>query len=528
MRRNFVILVLCLAAGVVTACTPEMVVETPAIPTAGVRFINAVPDMDMVDFRFVDIVESNAHWNQEFRNNPSVSGGVTASADVQYKAARAGERHFRIFMSGSSTLLKDTVVTLEAGTNYTVILWGYSNPSGPDRPAGAQAMRVDVIDESVDVPDNQVALRVINASSEAIDASYYPDGDDAPGSVLALNVAPMTFSNHVNTTPGEIRYNLRPAGNPSLAFVDGLALLGTAAITGPPGPIDARPGTTVGGSAVTAIFFDEPVPGTPTEDLATSTGFQISTGSTINLHATATGYSRSSGSFITNGFFLGQEITVSGFTNPENNGTSVITRLRDAPGTDETELSATATGYARADGSFLDDGFEVDDVVFASGFDEDANNGRSVVTNVTDTDLTVTKAGGTVVEAADDDREIAGNATITVSKTGGTVVEAGTTGETALGATTVGYTRTTGSFVDDGFAVGQSVNAEGFDEAANNGASVVTAVTDLLLTVTKDGGTVLEAEAADREISNADSRSVRAPRRWSLIWDRRPPRPPGV
>ena len=448
MRRNFVILVLCLAAGVVTACTPEMVVETPAIPTAGVRFINAVPDMDMVDFRFVDIVESNAHWNQEFRNNPSVSGGVTASADVQYKAARAGERHFRIFMSGSSTLLKDTVVTLEAGTNYTVILWGYSNPSGPNRPAGAQAMRVDVIGESVDVPDNQVALRVINASSEAIDASYYPDGDDAPGSVLALNVAPMTFSSHVNTTPGEIRYNLRPAGNPSLALGDGLALVGTAAITGPPGPFDARPGTTVGGSAVTAIFFDEPVPGTPTEDLATSTGFQISTGSTINLHATATGYARSSGSFITNGFFLGQEITVSGFTNPENNGTSVITGI---------------TG-----------------------------------------------------------------STLTVTKVGGTVVEAGTTGETALGATTVGYTRTTGSFVDDGFAVGQEVNAEGFDEAANNGASVVTAVTDLLLTVTKDGGTVLEAEAADREISNADSRSVRAPRRWSLVWDRRPPRPPGV
>jgi len=60
MRRLFLLSTLVIAAGVVSACSPEDVVDSPVGPTAGVRFINAVPDSAGnfgLDFRFVDFVE---------------------------------------------------------------------------------------------------------------------------------------------------------------------------------------------------------------------------------------------------------------------------------------------------------------------------------------------------------------------------------------------------------------------------------------------------------------------------------------
>jgi hypothetical protein len=103
MRRIFKTSVICLAAGVVIACRPDEVIQTENIPTAGVRFINAVPDTMPLDFRFVDLVESNAHFRIAFRNAPVTSGtgaaAVTASTQVQYKNARAGSRQYRIFLN---------------------------------------------------------------------------------------------------------------------------------------------------------------------------------------------------------------------------------------------------------------------------------------------------------------------------------------------------------------------------------------------------------------------------------------------
>lgn len=63
-------------------------------------------------------------------------------------------------------------------------------------------------------------------------------------------------------------------------------------------------------------------------------------------------------------------------------------------------LSATATGYARAVGDFTLDGFQPGQVVLASGFGNAANNGVSTITNITALTLTVTKTPTTVVEAA--------------------------------------------------------------------------------------------------------------------------------
>jgi hypothetical protein len=520
MRRIFQLSMLYVAAGVVSACSPEEIIETDEIPTAGVRFINAVPDTGAMDFRFVDIPENSAHWNIAFRNNPATSGGVTASTLVQYKPTQAGQRHFRIFMNGTtaavaSTVVKDTVVTLEAGKNYTALLWG--NARG-----GANPMRLTFYEETVADPGTQVALRVINATEGAIDASFYPSSGAPPGTAIATNLPPLTRSDHVLAAPDRYRYNVRSAGATSPIIMDALAIAGEAATTGGAGPFDALPGTNVAGSAVTAIIFPIPVGLAPR--------FPITTGSSSALSATSTGYARQAGSFVADGFFVGQEITVSGYVNPANNGTAIVTALGEPATTGSATLSATATGYARTTGSFVTDGFRVGHQVTASGFGNATNNGRSVVTAVTATALTVTKTGGTVAEAAAAGRTITGDATMSVSKAGGTVLEAGTTGPISLAATATGYTRTNGSFVEEGFVVGQTIGVTGFGTQANNGLAVITAVTPTALTVTKQGGPVAEAAGNNRTISNADLRRMNGVlgRMWSFIWDRRPARPSGI
>ncbi len=68
--------------------------------------------------------------------------------------------------------------------------------------------------------------------------------------------------------------------------------------------------------------------------------------------------------------------------------------------TGSTTLSAVAGGYARTTGSFITDGFYPGMSVTASGFTSAANNGSSTVTAVTATSLTVTKTPAPVVEAA--------------------------------------------------------------------------------------------------------------------------------
>lgn len=66
--------------------------------------------------------------------------------------------------------------------------------------------------------------------------------------------------------------------------------------------------------------------------------------------------------------------------------------------TGSTSLSATTTGYARAAGSFVTDGFQVGMELLAAGFSEATNNGYSVIEAVTAGALRI--SGGRTVEVA--------------------------------------------------------------------------------------------------------------------------------
>jgi hypothetical protein len=256
------------AAVVLGACKPEEVILTPVGPTAGIRFINALPDSAGaygLDFRFVDIVENSSAFRVAFRNNPVTTGGIVGSSATQYRAAKAGSRHFVIFLDDTiqaiaQTKLKDSTVTLEDGKNYTAILWGEARAGG---------MKLSIFEENVPDPGaGKVGLRVVNAGPTAIDVRTYPTGGTAPATATWAGVAPYSASTFVSADTGSIRYNVRTAGTATNLFADMTALLGAVSFStaGPAGKLDieAIPGTRVAGSAVSLVVFPRSTAGART------------------------------------------------------------------------------------------------------------------------------------------------------------------------------------------------------------------------------------------------------------------------
>lgn len=269
MRRILQLTMVCAAMGVAGACSPDKTIATENIPTAGVRFINAVPDTGAafgLDFRFIDLPESNSQFRVTFRNTPTASGGVTGSTQIQYKNARAGARHFRIFLDDTiqtiaQTVLKDSTINIEAGKLYTVLLWGRARSTGADK------MQLKVIEENVADPATQVALRVINATGNPVDVRHYVATGTLPANPTWANVPAYGISTYVTAAPAQIRYNVQPAGGGTALFADGLALIGNPNGTQVGGctvgvDCEGAPGTTVAGSAITAIIFPPSVAGT--------------------------------------------------------------------------------------------------------------------------------------------------------------------------------------------------------------------------------------------------------------------------
>jgi hypothetical protein len=312
MRRTIQLSVACLAAGVVSACSGrDAVTDTGVAPTGGVRFINAIPDTAGsagLDFRFVDLVENNAHYAIPFRNTISTSGGIPASTQIQFKATAAGDRHYRIFLDDSlpsvaqtrlgcptvfaatDRCIGDSTMKVEADHRYTALLWG--NARG-----GANPMKLTIIDETCD-PGNQIGLRVINAGFTAIDVRVYQNvavasggtttnTGTAPATPTWANVPPMSVSTCINfpptaptttasgkTTTTTYRFNVQPAGGGTALFTDAAALIGVANGQQANGCLvgtdcDATPGTSAAGSALTGVVFPRSVAGSKAAQFST-------------------------------------------------------------------------------------------------------------------------------------------------------------------------------------------------------------------------------------------------------------------
>ena len=290
MRRFVKLSLVCVAAGASACSSPDLVVPTENLPYAGVRFINAVPDSSGafgMDFRFIDIVESNAHFRIAFRNNPGTANGSVAT-QIQYKGAREGSRRFRIFLddtlqSIATTIVKDTTVNLVSGHNYTALMQG----NGRSAPTAADAMRLSFWDEDVAAPAaGRIALRVINTTSNAIDVWAYT-GATAPVAATWTAVPAYGKSAYVEVDSGTYSYQVRNAGVGTNLFTTTTVPIGQVATcsgqpssaytaTNPSGcpanqptDIEPLPGTKVAGTALSGIVFPRSVAGSRAPNFTT-------------------------------------------------------------------------------------------------------------------------------------------------------------------------------------------------------------------------------------------------------------------
>ena len=318
--------VVCAAALGVVACDDAgtEVILAPDEPLAHTRFVNVVPDTGGQDWRFVDDIENSpVGLNVQFR-------GFTP-----YQATTPGARPLRVFPTTSdihvtSTRLIDTTLTFEAGQYYTIVHMGLA------RPGGAVENRVVLLQD--DAPDaitaGNFALRAMHLGTGWGDIDVYGATSTSaayPGSELFTDVSFQSVTNYREVAVGGLALRALPVGEVTSLR----SLANTVAQTGEPGVdednLEPIGGTEMPGSAMLAIF----TPGSVVGSSAPQGAAFVRTTSDTTLFATATGYARTEGSFISNGFFVGQQITVDGFANAQNNGTSVIT--------DVTALTLTVT-----------------------------------------------------------------------------------------------------------------------------------------------------------------------------------------
>jgi hypothetical protein len=264
------------------ACHDDGVSVNERPPLGGVRFINAVPDGGPVDIRMVDQVEWSAN-----SVSTSANYGLPFRAGTIHWPTEAKARHIRVFPTDSSiaitsTILHDTTITIEANKNVTLVLVG-------SRAAGGKVSFIKIDDTPPAVAANQVAIRVVNASTAgtSANAAGYITADTAaalPGAATWTTVGPLSASPYVVRSTGSFAVQTTPAGStasvwkapaPDGAAADGLigatagALGGGSALSAylfPPsgtGPFTPQTGTPPSGATPRVVFFVDLIPAAP-------------------------------------------------------------------------------------------------------------------------------------------------------------------------------------------------------------------------------------------------------------------------
>ena len=137
-----------------------------------------------------------------------------------------------------------------------------------------------------------------------------------------------------------------------------------------------------------------------------------------NVARTYTRTAGGSGSFITDGFAVGQYVTVSGYAAANDNGVKVIQSLTATVMTVLPSIALTTEAgggdeririplcYTRASGSFVTDGFLADDSIIASGYSAANDNLTRVIASVAALKITVKQSTGLSAEAGGGDERI--------------------------------------------------------------------------------------------------------------------------
>ena len=223
-------------------------------PIAYVRYVNAIPDTNQTDFRFVDQLKGSPWYGQLFFRDISA-----------YQPVSAGSRHIRVFavdpneasnLEGNIDIVSqrfvDTTLTFDANTYYTIVHVGYARTGSTP----AQHLVVIKEDRSATVSGTQIGVRVINAAPTIPSADVYAAAS-ANGSPTFSAVAFGDASPYQIMSTGSVTFSTTPSGSTTVAAT------AAAPAGAPPASISqsALGGYSVGGSLLTAFIFPPAVTG---------------------------------------------------------------------------------------------------------------------------------------------------------------------------------------------------------------------------------------------------------------------------
>jgi len=226
----------------------EDVILAPKVPLAYTRFINAVPDTQPTDWRFIDQLE----------NSPTAIGLAFRSTSP-YQATAPGARKLRVFPADTNVnvvqqMLIDTTITLTAGTYYTLVHLGN---------ARGNADRLLVIQDDIpNVQTTNIALRVIHLGTGLTNLDVFVSDTAStlplPASPQVANLAYAAVSPYATRNPGAFRLRTTTSGQTAVV-ANAIAPPGAAAV--PVDNLTAIGGSNMGGSAITAFVFPRSVAG---------------------------------------------------------------------------------------------------------------------------------------------------------------------------------------------------------------------------------------------------------------------------
>ena len=234
------------------------VILAPKVPLAYTRFVNAVPDTQPTDWRFIDQLE----------NSPTAIG-LQFRGFTPYQATAPGARKLRVFPADTNInvvqqMLIDTTITLQADTYYTLVHLGN---------ARGNADRLLVIqDEIPNVQTTNIAVRAIHLGTGLSNLDIFLSDTASslplPGSPQFSNLAYAVPSAYSTRSPGAFRLRATSTGQTTV-LANAVAPAGAAAV--PRDNLTAIGGSTMGGSAITAMTFPRSVAGSKAPQTAAFT-----------------------------------------------------------------------------------------------------------------------------------------------------------------------------------------------------------------------------------------------------------------
>ena len=250
MRSSRVLLLMLGVVGL-AACSKQEITSADLPPTGAVRFINAVSDTGAVDIRMIDQIEFSA-----------VANGLDYRQGTEQQVTEAKVRKVRVFPTSrdinvAPNMLLEADLTVEANKRVTFVLVGS---------ARAKTLRFVTINDDAPAPaTGSIAVRVVNASPNAINGYLVTAPTDAIADPAAANVASMAASSYVTRTAGTAAIRIADVGaaTPAASAAGPVATLINGALP--------AAGVNSAGTAFSVYYFPRGVAGSAQNAVATPT-----------------------------------------------------------------------------------------------------------------------------------------------------------------------------------------------------------------------------------------------------------------